>query len=401
MSGVTTSAGPWPAAVASSAGAVASTTAEPIHLSPPDISPLEERYALAAIRSGWVAPLGPEVDAFEAEIASRVGTAYAVATNSGTAALHLGLLALGAGPDQVVIVPTLTFAATANAVVYTGARPVFVDCDPLTGNLDVDLLDKVLARSRRRRLRVAAVVPVDMFGRCADYKHILPVCAAAGVPVLEDAAEALGATQAGRAAGSFGRAGVLSFNGNKIITTSGGGMLLTDDAAIADRVRHLATQARRPVSHYEHTDVGYNYRLSNVLAAIGRAQLDRLDAMIRRRREMRELYAKTFAAVDGVHLLGEGDPGDNYWLTVIVIDPEHAGWEARDLASYLHDRQIETRPVWMPMHLQPVYADAEAIVSGAAEQLFATGLALPSGSGMTEQQRGRVQHAIDDFLGSR
>ncbi|MDG4809028.1 aminotransferase class I/II-fold pyridoxal phosphate-dependent enzyme [Micromonospora sp. WMMD1120] len=376
-------------------------TSDTIHLSPPDIGPLEEQYATAAIRSGWVAPLGPEVDAFESEMARRVGTAHAVATNSGTAALHLGLLALGAGPERVVVVPTLTFAATANAVVYTGARPFFVDCDPSTGNLDVGLLDETLTRLRRDGRQVAAVIPVDMFGRCADYERILPICAQSGVPVLEDAAEALGSTRAGQAAGSFGRAGVLSFNGNKIITTSGGGMLLTDDAAVADRVRYLATQARRPVSHYEHADIGYNYRLSNILAAIGRAQLRRLDSMIGRRRDMREQYAKMFAAVPGVHLLGEGDQGDNCWLTVIVVDPGEAGWEARDLAGYLADRHIETRPVWMPMHLQPVHIGVEAALTGAAERLFTTGLTLPSGSAMTESQRARVGQAIDDFLTSR
>ncbi|RKN59013.1 aminotransferase class I/II-fold pyridoxal phosphate-dependent enzyme [Micromonospora costi] len=372
-----------------------------MHLSPPDVGPLEERYAISAIRSGWVAPLGPEVDAFESEVASRVGTSHAVATNSGTAALHLGLLALGARPEQVVIVPTLTFAATANAVVYTGARPFFVDCDPLTGNIDVDLLETALTRLRRDGREVAAVIPVDMFGRCADYERILPMCAEAGVPVLEDAAEALGATRAGRAAGSFGRAGVLSFNGNKIITTSGGGMLLTEDAALAERVRYLATQARQPVWHYEHVDIGYNYRLSNVLAAIGRAQLRRLDTMIGRRRDLRESYAKLFAAVPGVDLLGEGDPGDNCWLTVIVVDPDEAGWDARELAAHLADRHIETRPVWMPMHLQPVHSGAEAALTGAAERLFTTGLTLPSGSAMTDSHRARVEQAIDDFLTTR
>lgn len=376
-------------------------TSETIHLSPPDVGPLEEQYALSAIRSGWVAPLGPEVDAFESDVARRLGRAYAVATNSGTAALHLGLLTLGAGPNQVVIVPTLTFAATANAVVYTGARPFFVDCDPSTGNIDVGLLHEVLTRLRRAGRQVAAVIPVDMFGRCADYERLLPVCAAAGVPVLEDAAEALGASRTGQAAGSFGHASVLSFNGNKIITTSGGGMLLTDDAALATRVRYLATQARLPVAHYEHTDIGYNYRLSNILAAIGRAQLKRLDAMIGRRRDMRELYAKSFASVPGVHLLGEGDPGDNFWLTVIVVNPHEAGWSAGELASYLRDRHIETRPVWMPMHLQPVHAGVEAAVTGAAERLFATGLTLPSGSATNQAQRARVMHAIDSFLASR
>ncbi|MEU8044027.1 aminotransferase class I/II-fold pyridoxal phosphate-dependent enzyme [Micromonospora echinofusca] len=371
-----------------------------IYLSPPDVGPLEESYALQAIRSGWVAPVGPDVEAFEAEMAHRIDTRYAVATSSGTAALHLALLGLGTGPGQVVIVPTLTFAATANAVVYTGAEPVFVDCDPATGNIDVALLAQLLDRLAGER-RVAAVVPVDIFGVCADYARLLPVCAAAGVPVIEDAAEALGAVHAGRAAGSFGRAGALSFNGNKMITTSGGGMLLTDDEGLAARARYLATQARQPVSHYEHTDIGYNYRLSNVLAAIGRAQLRRLDGMLQRRRQHRDAYAKIFAAVAGVRLLGDTDDGANCWLTTVVVDPDQAGWSAADLAAHLAAHDIETRPVWKPMHLQPVYAAAEAVLTGAAERLFATGITLPSGSGMSDGQADRTRRVIAEFLAGR
>ncbi|WP_433538088.1 DegT/DnrJ/EryC1/StrS family aminotransferase [Micromonospora sp. CA-249363] len=372
-----------------------------VYLSPPDVGQLEESYALAAIRSGWVAPLGPDVDAFESELAERIGTSYAVATSSGTAALHLALLGVGAGPGQAVVMPTLTFAATANAAIYTGAEPIFVDCDPTTGNIDVDLLESLLDRLAAEQRRVAAVVPVDMFGVCADYDRLLPVCERAGYPVIEDAAEALGATRSGRAAGSFGRAGVLSFNGNKIMTTSGGGMLLTDDAELAARARYLATQARQPVAHYEHTDIGYNYRLSNVLAAIGRAQLSRLDGMIRRRHELRDQYAKLFAACPGVRLLGDADPGANCWLTTIVVEPEIAGWRPGELAAHLAAQDIETRPVWKPMHLQPVHAGAETVLTGAAERLFATGLTLPSGSAMPEHEGERVRRAIDEFLSRR
>ncbi|MFG1677851.1 aminotransferase class I/II-fold pyridoxal phosphate-dependent enzyme [Micromonospora sp. NPDC049282] len=372
-----------------------------IWLSPPDVGPLEESYLLAALRSGWVAPLGPEVDAFERDVAHRVGVANAVALASGTAGLHLALLALGAGPGQVVVVPTLTFVATANAVVYTGAEPVFVDCDPATGNLDPALLRQLLAELDREGRAVAAVVPVDMFGSCADYDRILPVCAEFGVPVVEDAAEALGSGRGGRAAGSFGRAGVLSFNGNKIITTSGGGMIVSDDAELVARCRHLATQARQPAVHYEHAEVGYNYRLSNLLAAIGRAQLHRLDMMIDRRRRLREKYAKLFATRPGVRLLADDDAGANCWLTVVVVDPGAAGWRAGDLAEHLAGRDIETRPVWKPMHRQPVYACARALLSGAADQLFADGLALPSGSGMAESQIARTLETIDAFVEAR
>jgi dTDP-4-amino-4,6-dideoxygalactose transaminase len=376
-------------------------TGDRVYLSAPDVGPVEESYLLDALRSGWVAPLGPHVDAFEREIAARVGTAHAVALSSGTAALHLALHALGAGPDRVVVVPTLTFVATANAVMYTGAEPVFVDCDPATGNIDVGLLAQALRQLRATGRRVAAVVPVDMFGACADYSALLPVCAEAAVPVLEDAAEALGATHRGRAAGSFGRAGVLSFNGNKIITTSGGGMLVCDDARLAARCRYLSTQARQPRPHYEHTEVGYNYRLSNLLAAVGRGQLSRLDGMLARRRALRERYAKLFAAVPGVRLLGDGDAGANCWLTTILVEPQRAGWRAAELAAHLAAWRIETRPVWKPMHLQPVFAGMRAVLSGAAARLFDTGLTLPSGSGLDEEQLGRVFGAIGQFLDER
>ncbi|MDO3705949.1 aminotransferase class I/II-fold pyridoxal phosphate-dependent enzyme [Micromonospora sp. C28SCA-DRY-2] len=372
-----------------------------IYLSPPDVGPLEESYLLAALRSGWVAPVGPDLDAFEHDVAERVGTRGAVAVSSGTAALHLALLGVGVGPGDVVVVPTLTFVATANAVRYTGARPVFVDCDPHTGNVDVPLLADLLRRLTGRGERVGAVVPVDMFGSCADYTALLPLCAEAGVPVVEDAAEALGARHGGRPAGTFGRIGALSFNGNKIITTSGGGMLVSDDLALLARARHLATQAREPLPHYEHRETGYNYRLSNLLAALGRAQLVRLDGMIARRRQLRDRYAKLFAPVPGVELIGAEDTEANCWLTCIRVDPERAGWPAADLATHLAGREIETRPVWQPMHRQPAYAGAESLLTGAADALFAEGLTLPSGSALTDSQVGYVLGAIDEFLAVR
>jgi dTDP-4-amino-4,6-dideoxygalactose transaminase len=371
-----------------------------VFLSAPDVSDLEASWMLAALRSGWAAPAGPDVDTFECEMAARLGAGHAVALSSGTAALHLALLGLGVTRGHVVIVPTLTFAATANAVVYTGATPYFVDCEPATGNLDPALLEPVLRNLRRDRKKIA-VIPVDMFGRCADYTTLTPMCEAYGVPIVEDAAEALGSLHHGRAAGSFGAAAALSFNGNKIMTTSGGGMLLTGDRALADRTRYLATQARQPVAHYEHTDIGYNYRLSNLLAALGRAQLRRLDDMIERRRRLRERYEKLFASVDGITLLGADDPEANCWLTTIVVDPSRTGWEARALAVHLEKRNIETRPLWKPMHLQPVFAGAEATVNGAAERLFDWGLALPSGSALDEPARQRVLEAITDFLDGR
>ncbi|MGC4808147.1 DegT/DnrJ/EryC1/StrS family aminotransferase [Micromonospora sp. DT233] len=372
-----------------------------IGLSDPDLGPLEESYLLRAFRSGWPGPAGPETEALEAEIAARVGVRHAVAVSSGTAALHLALLALGAGPGRVVVVPTLTFAATANAVVYTGARPVFVDCDPATGNIDPALLADLLGRLARDGAAPAAVLAVDINGTCADYARLLPVCAAAGVPLVEDAAQALGATSGGAAAGSFGRCAILSFSWNKIITTSAGGMVLSDDAALAARCRHLSTQAREPVPHYEHRDIGYNYRLSNLLAALGRAQLVRLPNMIDRRRALRGRYEALFAAVAGTRILGAGDPGANCWLTSLVVEPERTGWDAAQLGRHLAGQRIDTRPMWKPMHRQPVFVGCEAVLSGAADRLFANAVSLPSGSVLTDGDVDRVTTAVARFLDGR
>ncbi|GIE35432.1 pyridoxal-5'-phosphate-dependent protein [Actinoplanes italicus] len=367
-------------------------------LSAPDIGDLEQEYVLAALRSGWVAPAGPDLDLFEREIAARAGVPHAVAVSSGTAALHLAMLGVGAATGDVVIVPTLTFAATANAVVYTGATPIFVDGDAATGNIDPDLLSGLLADLDAEGVRARAVATVDVYGACADYGRILPLCERYGVPVVEDAAEALGSAYAGRPAGSFGLAAAFSFNGNKILTTSGGGMLVTADAGLADRARYLAGQARLPAEHYEHTDVGYNYRLSNVLAALGRAQLCRLDEMIERRRAVRDGYAKVFARLDGVRLLGGDDMAANCWLTAVVVEAERTGWRARDLAAYLAARHVETRPVFKPMHRQPVFAGARAVLNGTADRLFADGLVLPSGSVIGDDRMRRVFDDIAAFL---
>lgn len=374
------------------------TVTDPVYLSPPDIGELEESCLLRAIRAGRFDPDGPELGAFEREVAARVGAGYALGLSSGTAALHLALLAVGAGPGSVVVVPTLTFAATANAVTYTGAEPVFVDCEAATGNLDVDLLSDLLGRLADAGRRVAAVLAVDINGRCADYDRLLPLCAATGVPVVEDAAQALGSTYRGRCAGTFGRVGIYSFSHNKIMTTSAGGMLVSDDAGLVARARHLATQAREPVPHYEHRDVGYNYRLSTLLAALGRAQLGRLDAMIARRRALRDRYERLFSAVPGTRVLGAGDAGSNCWLTSVVVEPERAGWHAEDLGRHLAARGVETRPMWKPMHRQPVYADRQVALTGVADELFASSLSLPSGSALTDEQVERVLDGIVEFL---
>jgi dTDP-4-amino-4,6-dideoxygalactose transaminase len=371
-----------------------------ILMSSPDVGELEERYLVDAFRSGWIAPLGPDVDAFEREVASRVGVAHAAALSSGTAALHLGLLTLGVQAGDVVITSTLTFAATANAIAYTGAEPYFVDCELATGNMDPELLERAILELRAGGRHVAAIVPVDLFGKTADYTRIEAIAAEHGVPVLADAAESLGAVHRGRAAGSFGAASAVSFNGNKIMTTSGGGMLLTDDAELAARVRYLATQARQPAVHYEHTEIGYNYRLSNLLAALGRAQLLRLDSMMARRREIRDTYRALFAGVPGVTIFGGDDDGeDNCWLASVVVDPVTAGWRAADLSAALDEANIESRPLWKPMHLQRVFAASPTMLNGNAERIFTTGLTLPSGSALSDADVERVMTAIASFVG--
>ncbi|WP_338025016.1 DegT/DnrJ/EryC1/StrS family aminotransferase [Brachybacterium vulturis] len=362
----------------------------------------ERAAVIEAFDSGWIAPLGPAVDDFEQRMADRLGRRHAVALSSGTAALHLGLLAWGVGPGDVIPTSTMTFAATANAISYTGATPYFVDADPQTGQMDPGLLEEVLSTLQRDGRSVPAVVPVDLLGSCADYTRIGAIAWRYGARVLADSAESLGAHHAGRPAGKLGDAAILSFNGNKVMTTSGGGMYLTDDEATASRVRFLATQAREPVAHYEHREIGYNYRLSNLLAGVGIAQLGRLDDMIARRRARREAYAALVADSPGVEIFQRsGDLDDNCWLTAAVVDPDVAGFSAADLGAVLTAARIESRPLWKPMHLQPIFASSPARITGAAERLFSTGLALPSGSALTEAECRQVDGVLHEFLASR
>lgn len=373
-----------------------------IYLSSPDVGERERELLLDAFDSNWIAPLGPHVNAFEREVAALCGTEHAVALSSGTAGLHLALLHLGVKPGDEVVVPSLTFAATAFAVTYLGARPVFVDSERSTWNLDPQLLSDLLeARAGEGRLP-AAVLTVDLYGQCADYVAITEVCERFEVPIVEDAAEALGATWDGRGAGSFGRCAVFSFNGNKIITTSGGGMLVTDDPGIASAVRHLATQAREPVVHYEHNVVGYNYRLSNLLAAVGRGQLEGLSAKIERRSQVGDRYRSQLGDLPGwtfQPLDPRGVP--NQWLTVAQIDPAEAAVDRTAVMEALGALGIESRPAWKPMHAQPVFADREAVLNGTSDEIFARGLCLPSGSSLTDAQQDEVIAAIRAAVGDR
>ena len=322
---------------------------------------------------------------------------HAVALSSGTAALHLGLHILGVGRGHEVITSTLTFAATANAICYQGASPVFLDVSPETWNLDPDLLeDELQARNRRNRLP-AAVLSVDLYGQCADYTRIAGICERFGVPLIEDAAEALGASCGARPAGAFGECAAFSFNGNKIITTSGGGMLVTNRRELAERARHLSTQARQPAAHYEHEDIGFNYRMSNLLAAVGRGQLAGLDRKIERRRQINRAYRAALSDAAGVSFMPEAPYGrGNAWLTVVTIDPRAFAVDCEAIRLHLESLDIESRPVWKPMHLQPVFRDCQVSGGAVAEALFRDGLCLPSGSSLTEEQQRRVIAGIEE-----
>lgn len=359
----------------------------------------EERYVLDALRSGWVAPLGPHVDAFEREIADRVGVEHALALSSGTAALHLALIHLDARPGTKVVLSSMTFAATANAVAYTGADPVFVDARADDGNVDAALMIEAVRTLQGEGEEVVAAIPVDLFGRAGDYAVLEPGLEELGVPILEDAAESLGASFGGRAAGSFGRAAALSFNGNKIMTTSGGGMLLSNDDELIAHARKLSTQSREPVPWYEHTEIGYNYRLSNLLAAVGRGQLERLDDMIARRRQIRARYADAFSSLP-IRFLGRDDgerddSHDNCWLTTIVMDTPRS---ADTVVDAMSEQQIEVRHLWKPMHLQPIFAKARSFTNGVSEDLFDRGVTLPSGPALSDEQVDRVIASITQVV---
>ena len=366
-----------------------------IYLSPPHMGEEERRLLLEAFDSNWISTVGPQVTAFEAEFAAQIAGGHAAALSSGSAALHLALILLGVGPGDEVLCSDLTFAATANAIVYQGASPVFVDSERSTWNLDPALLAEELdARARAGRLPRAVIV-VDLYGQCADYDPIVAACEHHGVPLVEDAAEALGADYRGKPAGSFGALSVFSFNGNKIITTSGGGMLVSTRKDWIDRARSLSAQARDPVPHYEHSAIGYNYRLSNLLAAIGRAQLARLPERVDQRRANNAFYRQALGDLDGIELMPEAPTGrSNAWLTCLTVDPGRFGATAEQIRVHMEARDIEARNVWKPMHMQPVFRDRRTVGGAVAEDLFARGLCLPSGSNLTDDDRARVVEAF-------
>ncbi len=350
---------------------------------------------LDAFDSNWIAPTGPDVDAFELEVAERTGVTHGVALSSGTAALHLALLLAGVERGDEVLVPSFTFIASAAPITYLGAHPVFVDCTADSWNLDPALIEEVLtARATVGRLP-SAVIAVDLYGETADYPALESICSRFEVPLIEDSAEAFGSSHRGRSAGSFGVAGVFSFNGNKVITTSGGGMLMTESPEWADRARHLATQAREPFSHYEHTVVGYNYRLSNLLAAVGRAQLRGLDHRIERRKCIDALYRDGLADLAGVSWMPRTDAGtSNYWLTCVLIDPEAFGVDREHVRLALEADDIESRPTWKPLHLQQAFSGTKLVGTGYCERVFDRGLCLPTGSALSVADQSRIIEII-------
>ena len=366
-----------------------------IYLSPPHMSDDDRAMLLDAFDSNWIAPSGPDVDAFEREFAAKVGVPDAVSLSSGTAALHLAMVLLGVGPGDEVLTSTLTFVATANAIRYCGAAPIFIDSDAATWNLDPALLTEEIEDCVRRGKSPKAVLAIDLYGQCADYEAIRTVCARYDIPLVEDAAEALGASYRGRPAGVLGDIGCYSFNGNKVITTSGGGMLIARDSKLVCKARFLATQAREPVMGYEHREMGYNYRLSNLLAAVGRGQLRVLDARVAQRRANNDFYRQALGDLPGISFMPRDVNGrSNCWLTCVIIDPDRFGADREQVRQALEADNIEARPVWKPMHLQPLYSGCRTRGGDVASRLFYYGLCLPSGSNLSPTERQRVVDVI-------
>jgi dTDP-4-amino-4,6-dideoxygalactose transaminase len=370
-----------------------------LYLSPPHMSGHEQRYIKEAFDTNWIAPLGPNVESFESEFSAAVGAKHALALSSGTAALHLALNVLGVGAGDEVLVSTFTFCASVNPILYSGAKPVFIDSETHSWNMDPALLASALDQMAQRGRTPKAVIVVHLYGQSADMTLLLEACARHGVPLIEDAAEALGATYNGRPAGSFGVASAFSFNGNKIITTSGGGMLVTNgqdvDGALIAHARKLATQARDAAPHYQHSEIGYNYRMSNVLAGIGRGQLEVLNERVAARRKNFDYYKMALDNLPGIGFMPEPAWScGSRWLTCITIDPVQFGADREQIRLALDAQNIEARPLWKPMHMQPAYDEYPCVDRGVASGLFSKGLCLPSGSNLSHQDLDRVISVI-------
>jgi len=367
-----------------------------ILLSSPHMGGTELKYIHEAFEQNWIVPLGPNVDAFERELGSTVGAKHVAALVSGTSAIHLALILLDVKPGDFVISSTYTFSATVNPIAYLCAIPVLVDSEAESWNMDPDLLERAIIGMSSEGKKPKAIIVAHLYGMPAKMNEIMAVADKYNIPVIEDAAEALGSKYMGKRVGCLGKFGILSFNGNKIITTSGGGALTCEDEALIKRARFLATQARDPAPHYQHSTIGYNYRMSNVVAGIGRGQLEVLDQRIKRRREINQWYRDVLKDVPGItfHTEPSKDFYSNYWLTCIIIDPEKAGTDSEKVRLAFTTENIEVRPLWKPMHLQPVFENCPAYVNGTSEAFFRNGLCLPSGTNMTENDMERIQEVL-------
>jgi dTDP-4-amino-4,6-dideoxygalactose transaminase len=359
----------------------------------------EQDFIAEAFESNYIAPLGPQVDAFEHEFAKKIGVSNAVALSSCTAALHLALHVAGVHKGDEVIASTLTFIGSVSPITYLGGIPVFIDSDRLSWNMDTELLAKTIRACSKTNRLPKAVLPTDLYGQCCDLDRILEICSPFDIPVIVDAAESLGATYRGRCSGVGPRAAAYSFNGNKIITTSGGGMLASNDAEFIAQARFLSQQARDAAPHYEHSRIGFNYRMSNILAAIGRAQLEVLDKRVHAKRRIFDKYQAALKGVDGLEFMPEAPYGQsNRWLTVVLISPDQFGVDREAVRLALEKENIEARPVWKPMHLQPVFEGRRCIGGSVAEDMFRRGLCLPSGTAMSDDD---IQKVISVILRCR
>ncbi|MGE7870622.1 DegT/DnrJ/EryC1/StrS family aminotransferase [Bacillus paramycoides] len=374
-----------------------------IYLSAPHMSGNEQKYIGEAFDMNWIAPLGPNVDAFESELSSHVGVLDAAAVSSGTSAIHLALRLLDVKDGDTVFCSSLTFIASANPILYLGAKPVFIDSELKTWNMSPQALERALRDANEKGILPKAVIVVNLYGQSAKMDEILSLCNEYDIPVIEDAAESLGSSYKGKASGTFGKFGIYSFNGNKIITTSGGGMLVSNDVEALRKARFLATQARDPAPHYQHSEVGYNYRMSNILAGVGRAQLQVLQERVHVRRRIFDRYYQELSHIPGIQFMPElEDTYSNRWLTVLTVDEEKTGVPIQALLKQLENENIEARPVWKPLHMQPLFGDVMYYPHSESEdvsrKLFETGVCLPSGSGMTEKDQTRVITCIKDIL---
>lgn len=368
-----------------------------IWLSPPHMGGEELEIVNDVFDSNWVAPAGPHLEEFESELCGITGAKHCVALSAGTSAIHLALITEQIGPDHDVFCQSFTFGGSAFPIVYLGANPVFIDSEPDTWNMDPQLLEDAINATVKKGRKPGAVIMVHLYGMPADIEGINSVAARYGLPVIEDAAEALGSEYNGQGVGNFGKYGILSFNGNKIITTSGGGALLTDDENIAGKVRSLSTQSRLPLPHYEHAELGYNYRLSNVLAGIGIGQLRSLESRVKRKREIFDYYEKELGSSAIKFQPEPSGMRSNRWLTCMVVE-DNSGVTPEDLRQALYDADIEARPLWKPMHLQPVFKDADSFTNGISESLFSSGLCLPSGTALTDSELDEIIAILKEKL---